>query len=726
MQYRATVLAHKYRVALILLTITLLFAISINYLSAIHALVEPTFASRDKISDLRSLLQGIGAALIGATAIAFSLVMFAMQVNVERMPHGLFFKFSSDRLILFYFAGTFLLAIAVACSSLAIDHKDHAGLALLSAFWAILIIIVFIFSAFRRALFLINPIKQLENILRYAQNDLRVAGRRADIYRTLLESSQANELQQDAFISAEHDVPRIGYFHLNQYWTRGAIRSVDHCISFANRYAEQGDYEVSGEALRAIAEINASYVEAKGKTFFANVFDNRLTTDGFINHTLEHFRQTLRVALKRSDERQIEQALGALANLVLVYSNIDYGAPYARKTHAHLAAGYLSDAVQSTLSHDMPDVLMEGIRLMGQSALVFLVMGNPNEIVTLAEKIALVSCSGAANDKFRPVTLAGVEQLTRLTMRVLHVTKYDIRRAAKELQANISLIANIYLHVPDAPLSNIHQTYLAPYYSSTSQTCFVHWLTDLANRLIQAEADNESARAIVRNIETWADRLYDPQKKLLILSIERRSQFTFDMIHWIIHVTKLLFAISRAPACNTHLKDKIQKHALWLISTLTWIPDDKDTVAFAENFSMTETLFEVALDLHHRGYLEFSQKTTREILLSWAFKAGKYKTGTGILERALYGIATLVLMNEPHDEHVEFLKRKLTEYLAGPHAPEQEILDRTAREIRKRASTLYRDGHGMSRIEYAMSQMEGQKLRPLLEDIANMLSPRTA
>ena len=63
--------------------------------------------------------------------------------------------------------------------------------------------------------------------------------------------------------------------------------------------------------MNAIVAINAAYVEAKGKTFFANqlLLENPLTTDGFINDTLEHLRQMARIGISRGDEEQIEQTL---------------------------------------------------------------------------------------------------------------------------------------------------------------------------------------------------------------------------------------------------------------------------------------------------------------------------------------------------------------------------------------------------------------------------------
>src|SRR3546814_1851519 len=73
--------------------------------------------------------------------------------------------------------------------------------------------------------------------------------------------------------------------------------------------------------MNAIIAINGAYIEAKGKTFFAYqlMFDNPLTSDRFINDTLEHLRQTTRIGVARGDDQQIEQTLRAMAELVRVY-----------------------------------------------------------------------------------------------------------------------------------------------------------------------------------------------------------------------------------------------------------------------------------------------------------------------------------------------------------------------------------------------------------------------
>jgi|GEM_PF-618649 len=707
------------------LVLFLLIGTNVYWAPTIQSTLEPYFSTGERLAKLRLLLLTLGGALIGAAAIAFSLIMFAMQVNIERMPHGLFRKLSSDKKLLGSFMCTFLLAIAVAALSL-IPTKSWPWLAIavMGAGWGTTLILIIFLYAYRRALFLINPLRQLDILLDNTCREMRSWDRRARRAVTLLKTLEKTTSKQASSIDNMHDLPRVTFFQFNPRWTDSSRQAILHAISFARRFAEQGDHEVSAAALNVIVGINAAYIDTKGKTFFSThpFFDNPLVTDAFINETLEHLRQNIRIGLSRGDEQLIEQTFKTFAQLVLVYLKIDYVDKHASKTHAQLATQYLSDAVLSVLPYNMPDVLMEGLRLMGNSAQSFLAYANVNDVITITEKIASVACAGIVNENYRPVTLIGIEQLARLTFTLIQVKSNDIKFAANSIKKNISTVAKLFLNVPDGPLSNIHSTYLAPYYSCSSTQSLQVWLTDLVNVLVEAKEDNEQAQVIIRNIEKWAGGLYQPEKELFLLAIEKKSHFTFDIIHWIAHITKLLLVVSNAPACDDYTRNKLRKHALWLVSVLSWVPDDQETVAFVETFQMTETLFEVAMDAYQRNCIEIS-KQVHDLLLSWAFKAGKYQIGWAILERSMYGLATLVLAKND-DKECERLKGAILDRLEKEGAPNQEIRDRTARDIRQRAATLYREGHWSSRIENAMIQVNHEKLRSLLEDIANLLSPK--
>jgi hypothetical protein len=696
--------------------------VSFFFAPVLQNAVEAYF-NTERFPLLRNLFATTGGALVGATAIGFSVVMIAVQLNFARMPHGLFRKLSSDFRLLSAFAGTFLLAIGVSALSLVAD-ASWAALALTAAIWATLLILILFLYGYRRALDLINPIVQLHLILAGARKDLHHWARRAQRMAPLLNLPFEHKEKDD--LRSDHDLPRLTFFQANPLWTNAARRGVADAISFARRYAEQGDPEVCARALETVILINASYVAAKGTTFFASnpVFDIPQSTDGFINETLEHLRRLAQVSIVRGDEDAIRQTLAAMATLVQIYMTIDYAArDVGTKQHALLAAGYLTSAVEAVLPRNLPDVLMEGIRLTGASARRFLVIGQPNDITTLVDKIATFSVTGAVKPDYRALTLTGMEQLAHLTFDLLRTQTRDIGFAAEQLRGAVGSVAQIFLNVPDTPLTNIHSSYLAPYYSLTKTQTLGDRLTDLCNALIDAEKDDKIAKGIIRNIQIWSEELYRTEKTLLLLAIEKKSHFTFDSLHWIVHVTKLLLALARAPSADDHTRPKLEKNASWLISVISWIPEDKETTQFVENFSMTELLFETALDALERES-SLVLKSGSNLLIEWAFKAGRHETGWGSLGNTMLALVTLALWKEEL-QLIPWLKAEIAKRLIGP-APEQEVRDLAARDLRKQAASLRHREFEMNRVRHAMNQIEPTKVRMLLTEIADILSPGTA
>jgi hypothetical protein len=70
------------------------------------------------------------------------------------------------------------------------------------------------------------------------------------------------------------------------------------------------------------------------------------------------------------------------------------------------------------------------------------------------------------------------------------------------------------------------------------------------------------AQLVIRNIERWADGLYQIEKELLLEAVKAKSHFTFDMIHWITGVTHILLAVQMRPqATITAKRDFGSMHA---------------------------------------------------------------------------------------------------------------------------------------------------------------------
>jgi hypothetical protein len=394
---------------------------------------------------------------------------------------------------------------------------------------------------------------------------------------------------------------------------------------------------------------------------------------------------------------------------VNIYLLIDYSDEHASKTHANLAAGYLSEEVKSVFPHDMTDVVMEGLRLMGECAELFCKFGKTTDAVSIIEEIGFITTAGITNKKFYPIIMTGMKQLSRLTMVLLHSKSHDLSFAFEKIKNNVLFVSENFLKIPSNPLEQIHGTYLGPYYSF-QQSNLRPMMGNLANIILNADENNEDAKHIIRNFVTWSDQIYISERKLFEQAIKAKNGFLFHIIDWTESVGKILVALSNAPACDEGSKRKLQRNASWLISNLSFVPDDKKSVSAVANYKLHETFFKAAMIGHQQESGEYME-AARDCLLEWAFRGGKYELGWGILEHSLYGLAVIALLPDQMD--------------AVENLP-QELLDRTARNIRERAATLYRlRDYSFSSIEAVMKQTNSDALQGLLGDLATILSPES-
>ncbi len=701
-----------------LLFLIVLIVTSTIFIPALQSYFEPYFSEPGRLDSIRALFLTLGGALIGATAIAFSLIMFAMQVNVERMPHGLFRKFSSDVKLLGAFAATFFLAANITGLSLIPDKSWVAGAAIATVWCSMLIILLFVL-AYRRALVLISPTMQLGLVVADTKKNFKIWDKAVKRTTPIFRENAKNE-KDDEEIRRKYDMDRVTYFQLHPNWTAPAEQAISYCITFSRRYAEQGDHEVSRVALNGIVAINALYIKTKGKTFFSNNYfiDNPLASDSFLMNTLEHLRQNVQVGISRHDEQFIEQNLKSLLQLTQLYLSIEYDDVRAVRSHAHLVSGYLTNAVESILPHDMADVLIEGVTLLGNAARLIVLHDKPEYTATISGKIALIACTGTVNKNYQPVTQVAVKQLANLTFELLRSKSSEVRYAIKEVRDDIKMVAEMYLKIPDTPLTSIHSTSLAPYYSGTSNDTLMSWLTELTNALSKAESNDEAAQCVIGHIAEWADELYRTEKELLLQAIEKRSQLTFDLVHWIVHITKLLLAVSCADVCGDHHRDKLRRSAHWLIHVLSWIPDNEKTIKYIETYRIADNIFESSVDAHKRG-CDTEALAIRNLLLSWTCKVGKYQTGWASLEKSCCGLACLNLILELSDEK---LFTDIDTYLSNEDAPSFDIRSRTASGLHAEADK-YRSGYAHDDIGMAMTYVDQVRLRVLLHGIADHLCP---
>ena len=686
----------------------------------------PPYLSPDHIKTLQDLYGSLGAAMIGAAAIAASFVLFAMQVNVERLPYGLFRRFSGDARLLTAFATSFILAIALACFSLS-DDPDWVARLLASALLTVAVILRLFLFAYRRSLDLISPQQQLSLLVADGRRDVRLWERRIRWLSPVIEQAAARTGSPPRLgrHEVQFDGPRAAVLKANRTWSQGLADGVAHAASFARQAGERNDVEMSASALSTVMALNAYYVRVKGRTFRANnaLSPNDEVTDGFINGTLEHLKQLCRAAVAQSAEGQIERIFHTYLGLVQLYLKIEYPGFGQSRSHALLALGYLEGAIESVLPHGLTDVAMDGQRLMGSAASTIIATGDASESSALVRKIAQVGCVGLVRANDRPLVQTAMQQLTNITMTLLRSEEASLHFMVGELRNAVRLVSEFMLESADTPLNSSHSFYLQPYFSSITNTGLRNQLTALVNALVKAPAESEDAERVIRNLEEWSDGLSQQIKTLLMLAIQKRSHFTLDLLHWIEGVTECLLATSVAPACREHEQEELRKHADWLLSVFSWMPKDAESVRFVETFRPNDILFDIAWKCARWDALEI-RITAEKLMLAWTIQAGAHQTGWATLARGLMALVALVAI-DGEQGRPEALTAAVTARLGRPEAPSQELRDSAARNLREAADDLHERQFEVDAVEGALRSGNRDRTRTTLRELANILSPGT-
>jgi hypothetical protein len=510
----------------------------------------------------------------------------------------------------------------------------------------------------------------------------------------------------------------------NPLGERSSQSGIDHALSFAHRYAIYEDYPISHHALDIIFAINFSYIQAKRKTFCSNntLIENPYSNDNVISHTLESLRKSLAIALKRSDETQSLQILNSFKNLVILYLDIDYAIPRANKTHANLASGHLSDAVKSVRQHNMPDIVMIGLRLMGQCASIYIQKEQITDLTSIIDEIGTITGTGIVDQKQYPIILAGMEQFTNLTITLITSQSQDIDFASKKLKGNSQFIAEWFIKTPQTALGREHSHYLAPYYSFQNSGLMSR-LGKLANAILEEDTDNinnAKIKRIINNFATWSNTLYQPIRALYGEAIKQKTGFLSDIIEWTKSISEILLALTSSPLCDEDNKSKLESNACFLLGSLSLMPDDTDSITFVTGYSLHERLFECAMAGYKwncHNYVE----TAYKCLISWAFKAGKERREQEILEESLYRLITIILHSKSHISMNDF-EHRIQNKLMLNNFP-QEVLSQIAKDMHEQAHSLHdlKHSYTLSTIKRDMANIDEKQLKEALLRLIKIL-----
>ncbi len=692
--------------------IPLIFMIGLAIFSNLNQILEQYFSSNIQFHNLQTLLITLSGSLLAVAAIAFSFIMFAMQINVDRMPYGLFRKLSLDTELSIYFIFLFLLPLIIGAFSM-VSNLSLIPWIIIGTIASIISIVFLLFMAYKKALKLISPIEQLKLLNKNACKSLISYSKAASRFSPLIEEQFK---KNNIFVQEiSGDIYRSKYFEYNPDWAFIAHRSLHYAFLLAKKYAVYGDYEISKFAMDTIKVISECYIETKEKTFVNDIFllVPSISQDKFINETLEHFRIDIQEGFSTGNEKFIQQFFYGIKQLCLLYLDIDYSSTEKHKSHANLAISYFTNFIETAALYKLTDIVIEGFRMLEEIAFKLIIKGEINDLASISEKIALISIKSIEDEKTRAITYAGVEKFAKLTFFILKGNNKNISYILNRLQEQIICVAENALKLNGYYMQNVFNNTLKPYFSMSSNETLAVWLTNLTNETIKIEnknqEQNQSIKSIIENVVCWSNELPQMQRKLLLLAISCRSSFVSDIIFWVEQIVKIFLALSGSINCSEVCRDRLIKDSEHLIFIFSHIPDNKEAVSFMQNYNLVDKLFSSSLEAKKYNYYDCVLKI-RQVLLFWTFQLCKY--GCRIND----GIYALVSLNLLLDLNDSALVADINQQLKAISIENENILsvlDCLENRIKQCGISL----PPINLIDAEMNEVDQEKLRELLTKI---------
>ena len=675
------------------------------------------FPSNDAYNAFQSLLVGVGSALIGATAIVASLLLFSLQVNVERLPHGMFRRLNSDRALLLSFVASIAVSILIAVTSLVNVRQFAPTGFIILAFGTALVLRMMLFS-YRRMLTLVSPIQQMLILVERVADQFAKWDRRARWFAPLQKLPDQDDSQPQPANTI--DYKRAAFFQYNQDWDSPARNLLKDIEAFAAWASGKMDSEAHAAALSAVIQINHAYVATRGQTFIANnaFIENELSREALFTDTLECLTRITQGSIQRRDEPGLRRIMRAYVSLFQLYARLPYPDPMSDLSHAGTASFYLMQDVERMAAHGLTDSTMNGVREISACASVLIGLQRAQDAHPLIDKIAYFGALGVAAPAMLPVTRIAMEEFSELTARLINSANHDVSYAARRIRDGAKGIALLMLELTEALLTRTHSFPLAPYFGLEKDSLRER-LAGIRNALSNAEAESAEAATVCRNLAVWADGLAIEIKDILLKTIARNSMFRVNLLYWIEGMTETCFVAARSPACPDHARERLNGAAYRLISTLSWIPRDANTLKFTDLRLVADTLFDTARKARQADALEVFDQCER-LLFKWGFETGHHLESEDSLTRCLFGLAVFALSR--NDENFETaLIGQIDAELAKAETVHADIRGASALFLREAADNLDQAAQGFDRIKSALTSFDSERTRSLLRAIANSL-----
>lgn len=524
------------------------------------------FSEDNNFNALGTFFVTLSAGLVSITAIISTFIIFSMQSNLEKLPFGLFKKFSSDDKLKIYLVTTLVLSIFIGILSL-FKNNNYAGLLLIIFFVFIGFIFVFLNLSFKRGLVLINPLEQLKI------------------------------MEEDVNVNANF------------------LDTINYIDSIIKRNLRVFEYDVFIYALNSLISINKIYIEKKGNNFQPYLNSSQENwNDPIINTTLDRLRINMTISLNNKDEIAINQILSCYIELIKLYTMIKDINNNPLIIHSVVAKIHMIDDIKKIILVKNENLTLNSIRKLNETALYYISQGLFQEAIKPIEVLGYIG-QLVCEDREHIVLVREIMNSFSTITKYILISDEDISFILGELNKEVGKVGKCILLSPH--IENNYEPYLGEYYGFSTGSVLTDFLSQLILELNEKSTLTDIDKKNLDNILLFTDKYRLLNKELFEVSCFNISFLNINQ--FIQNLSYLLLLLTNL----NYKKEEFKRQSEHYFLIITFIPQEKEIIKSISNLSYENLIF-----IEGKRFIESELYSGLKIrineLLKWSFKVGKF------------------------------------------------------------------------------------------------------
>lgn len=605
------------------------------------------------VEQLKAISLTIGGGLLGFTAIVFSLLLFSLQANLQRLRYLDFYRFSADKQILGYLLFCLIISLSIIVTSLFIVD-GYSGQYATLMLWAVVLFIFLLFFSYKRSIQLINPIEQVELIASEVSSNLGRWGKAIERKIRTEDPPTIESLTNKNFNSQRWELCKSNPMH-----QQSVINSIDSLCAMTKVYTELNDYIVARNTLKKAVYIIDKYIQFRQNTFIEGspYMRTSIESEPVFDHVLSKIAYSASEAIKANDKEWVDICFDVYSQLaqVLNFYNVQHG--YRLGQQIDYAIHYFTSSVKDSIHLKNNDVMINASSAVGRLATGLLETASHGNIQPLDESLRLLGSLSIANGD---VTVINDVMRRYGDIAFLLILNEDskVETAIQSISKSIHSLGRLYLN--QEKMTSFDLGIVNGFYGFGENS-----LSDrLAKQASILSSDPDKYRSLVtsliKGICLWLKLTFNDRGELYKLDQEKNLVLFHYLYSLSETMLKILLELTDEKT-DCQLRYDVYEVVNREIIALCEIREDKEVLRRIDTYGFMSSLF----NLHHLIDSSDTISFLVDNILKVGFNAASINCDHGLLAKSICASAIISVNNES-SQYRGLIDKKINEF-SGNH-----------------------------------------------------------